>query len=106
MRFLLDHDVPAEIGRILSQDGHYIEKVSASLSPVATDSQVFNYAVSNGLVIVTCNRDDFISEAAGKLHAGLIILVRRRTRIAECSSMLKLLRSADESGIRHNINYA
>jgi len=59
-----------------------------------------------GMIIITCNRDDFLKLAESEPHVGIIILVRRRTRIAECASALRLLQRAAESGIRNNINFA
>jgi hypothetical protein len=38
--------------------------------------------------------------------AGLIILIRRRTRQAECAHLLALLRRAEESGVDGKINFA
>jgi hypothetical protein len=37
---------------------------------------------------------------------GLIVLIRRRSRIIECANLLRLLDFAGESGIIGNINFA
>ena len=37
MKFLLDHDVPVDIERVLVQSKHSVEKVANVLSPVAPD---------------------------------------------------------------------
>ena len=106
MDFLLDHDVPAEISRVLAQAKYNVDKVMDVLSQTASDDKVFNYAIMNELVLITCNRDDFLNLANKKMHHGLIILIRRRTRIGECAALLKLLKKAGVTGITNNINFA
>ena len=58
MRFLLDHDVPAEIGRVLTQAGHETHRVMDVLSPTVPDETVFDHAVLHELFLITSNRDD------------------------------------------------
>jgi hypothetical protein len=58
------------------------------------------------MVVITCNRRDFLRLAVTEAHAGLIILVRRRTRMAECAAILRLVQRAGESGITNNVNFA
>lgn len=106
MNFLLDHDVPAEIGRVLIQAGQRVVHVSDVLNCEATDSEVFEYAVTQQLVLLTCNRDDFLRLALSRQHRGLVIVIRRRTRIAECAHVLRLLKAAGAGGIVGNINFA
>ena len=106
MKFLLDHDVPADIGRVLARDGHSVVRVCDVMPRNAADATVFGYAVCHGAVLVTCNRDDFLELAASGEHAGIVIVVRRRTRIAECAAVLGLLGKAGETGIAANINFA
>ena len=106
MKVLLDHDVPVEINRVLKQAGHDIATVEGALVLTATDAEVFNFAVSAKRVLVTCNRDDFIEAAKGRQHAGLIVLIRRKTRIAECAALLRLIERAGSQGIDGNINFA
>jgi hypothetical protein len=60
----------------------------------------------NGFVLITCNRDDFVRLARTQANNGIIILIRRTTRQAECARVLYLLRRAGESGIWGNINFA
>jgi hypothetical protein len=55
---------------------------------------------------VTCNRDHFLALVADHPHAGLIVVIRRQSRVAECSRFLRLLRNAGESGVRNNVNFA
>jgi len=60
----------------------------------------------NALVVITCNRDDFIPLASSRAHSGLLILIRRRSRILERAKLLRLLESAGQSGLAGNINFA
>lgn len=106
MRFVLDQDVPAEIGRVLAQAGHEVVFVGNVLSATAPDKEVFAYAAEHDLVLITCNRDDFIPLARTRRHAGLIVVIRRNTRIMECAKVLRLLSAAGENGIAGNINFA
>jgi hypothetical protein len=76
------------------------------LPPDADDPTVLRFAHSKQSVLVTCNRDHFLALVATQAHAGIIMVIRRQNRIAECSRFLKLLRSAGETGIRNNINFA
>jgi len=72
----------------------------------SVDSAVLDYATANALFLITCNRADFIPLASTRAHSGLIILIRRRSRILECAKLLRLLESAGESGLAGNINFA
>ena len=107
MKFLLDHDVPAEISQVLQHWGHNVTVLRAVLPVTAPDTDVFGYACSEGLTLISCNRDHFlvlVSQAHD--HPGLIILIRRRTRQAECAHLLALLQRAGEEGVRSNVNFA
>jgi hypothetical protein len=70
------------------------------------DEVVFAAAQSNGCVMITCNRDDFLRLAAKAPHGGLIILIRRRSPQVECANLLKLIGQAGEQGLVANINFA
>ena len=70
------------------------------------DEVVFATAQSNQCVMITCNRNDFLSLAASGPHLGLIILIRRRSPQIECTNLLRLIRQAGEQGLRGNINFA
>jgi predicted nuclease of predicted toxin-antitoxin system len=106
VRFLLDHDVPETIARVLARVGHEVNLLREVLPVDAKDVQVLALAAQRGLVLVTCNRDDFLELANKQPHAGIIIIVRRRTRAAECAALLRLLRAAGDSGILGSINFA
>jgi predicted nuclease of predicted toxin-antitoxin system len=106
VNFFLDNDVPGELGRMLRLKGHNIQILKDVLHQETDDFSVLRYAANKGLVVITCNRGDFLHLAETEPHVGIIILVRRRSRIAECAAVLRLLESAGESGITNNINFA
>ena len=107
MKFLLDHDVPAEISLVLQHWGHNVTALRTVLPVTAPDADVFGYACLEGLIIISCNRDHFLA-LAGQTHnhPGLIILIRRKTRQAECAHLWTLLQRAGEEGVRNNVNFA
>ncbi len=106
MRFFLDHDVPTEIARVLHRERHEATELRDVLPVTAGDLDVLRYANEHGLFIVTCNRDDFLALMTAQPNPGLVVLIRRRSRQAECGNLLKLLREAGESGIAGKINFA
>ena len=107
MNFLLDHDVPAEIGHLLRYWGHNVTRLRTVLSITAPDEEVFGYACSEGLILISCNRNHFLALARQtQEHPGLIILIRRRTRQSECAHLSTLLHRAGENGLRNNVNFA
>ncbi|HWB58169.1 MAG TPA: DUF5615 family PIN-like protein [Chthoniobacteraceae bacterium] len=106
MRFFLDHDVPVDIARVLRREGHEVIELREALPVTASDTEALHYAATHRLVLDTCNRDDFLTLAAAHPNPGLIILIRRRTRQAECGNLLALLRDAGENGVAGNINFA
>jgi predicted nuclease of predicted toxin-antitoxin system len=106
VNFFLDHDVPADVGRVLRLKGHTVQRLEEVLPTTTDDLTVLRYAANNGMVLITCNRRDFLRLATTEPHAGIIILVRRRTRAAECAAILQLLERGGDSGIINNINFA
>lgn len=106
MKFFVDHDVPAEVARVLRREGHEVTELREVMSRTASDHDAFRYAGERGLFVLTCNRDDFLELAGHHPNPGLIVLVRRRSRQAECGKLLTLLRDAGEDGIAGNVNFA
>jgi hypothetical protein len=111
LKFLLDHDVPDEVAQLLGYWGHDLQKLRDALPITTPDDAIFAHACANGRVIISCNRNHFLALAqrAVEQHQsfpGLIILIRRRTRQAECAHLLALLRRAGEAGLTGNINFA
>jgi predicted nuclease of predicted toxin-antitoxin system len=88
MKFLLDHDVPIDISYCLTELGHKVVLLPQVLDTSAHDEQVLSYASSKGWVLISCNRDDFLKLAETKTHAGVIVLIRRRTRAAERAALI------------------
>jgi predicted nuclease of predicted toxin-antitoxin system len=103
--FLLDNDMPDMVARVLVAAGHEV-LLRNVLPKKSVDSAVFDYATANALLLITCNRDDFVPLASTRAHSGLIILIRRRSRILESAKLLQLLESAGDSGLAGNINFA
>ena len=107
MRFLLDHDIPDDIGRLLRHWGHEVTVLRDALPITTADESIFAYVCQHRLVVVTCNRNHFLVLAGDTPnHPGLIILIRRRTRHLECARLHALLSRAGDAGIVGNINFA
>jgi len=101
MRFVLDQDIPDTIARVIEQTGHEVVRLREVL-PVESADEAHDRAA----VLVTCNRDDFLELARVRPHSGIIVLIRRHTRLAESGNFLRLLQSAGETGLQNNINFA
>ena len=86
MKFLFDHDVPDDMAYGLTTLGHEIFKLRELIDPQTEDEEVLRLAAKNNYVLITCNRDDFLTAAQKISHAGLIILIRRRARVRCCVS--------------------
>jgi len=106
MTFLFDHDVPDGVAYSLQALGHTVVRLREVLSDDALDSEILAHAHEKSFVLITCNRDDFLSLAKSQPHAGIIVLIRRRTRAAERAALVRLLDRAGEQGIVNNINFA
>lgn len=106
MTFLLDQDVPDDLEFSLSALGHTVLKLRDVLPRTAPDRDVLRTATERECVLITCNRDDFLALAQTNDHAGLIVLIRRRSRAQERAALVRLLDTAGESGLRGNINFA
>jgi len=70
VRFLLDNDVPDAVARVLMEAGHDVLLLRDVLPKKSSDPAVLDYAVANGLLLITCNRDDFIPLARLRTHFG------------------------------------
>ena len=106
MIFLFDHDAPDDLAFSLDALGHKVVYLR-DLLPIRTpDQQVLERATKEGWVVVTCNRDDYLELAKAQPHCGIIILIRRKTRVAERAALVQLLDRAGESGIANNVNFA
>ena len=106
MTFLFDHDVPDDLSYSLEALGHKVTRLRDVLHRQVIDEAVLAHAYEQNCVLITCNRDDFLRLAQTQPHRGIIILIRRHTRMAERAALIRLLDSAGESGIANNINFA
>ena len=106
MNFLLDHDVPDRTYEVLLRANHGPVRLREILPMNTADAAVLAEALERQLILVTCNRDDFLGLAKIQEHFGIIILLRRKSRIAECSALLKFLQKSGEAGLIRNINFA
>src|SRR5437762_14158906 len=61
------------------------------INPQTPDYEVLRYAAENDYVLITCNRYDFLAAAKMISHAGLIILIRRNSRMRERVALFRLL---------------
>jgi predicted nuclease of predicted toxin-antitoxin system len=106
VKFLFDQDVPDDLAHLLRELGHEVVFVREVMNPAAADADVLAYAYQQNALMVTCNRDDFIRLAEQQSHHGIVIVVRRHSRMAERMAFFRLLERAGESGLRDNINFA
>jgi len=106
VKFLLDHDAPDDVAFSLEALGHEVARLR-ELAPIRIkDDEVLRLAVERDMVLITCNRDDFIEAASRVSHAGIIVLIRRKSRAQERARLVRLLDKAGETGLRGNINFA
>jgi predicted nuclease of predicted toxin-antitoxin system len=106
VRFLLDHDVPDDVGFSLEALGHAVVKLREVLPVTTPDDEVLRLAGERDCVLITCNRDDFLAAGGRAAHHGIIILIRRKSRALERAALVRLLDSAGESGLSGNIIFA
>jgi predicted nuclease of predicted toxin-antitoxin system len=71
VRFLFDHDVPDDLSYLFPQLGHEVLLLRHVLTQDASDFAVLKFARENQLLLVTCNRDDFLKLAREQSHHGI-----------------------------------
>ncbi len=81
-------------------------RVAEALGFRTDDVDIWEYACRHDLLVVTCNRQDFLELAGEAPATGLIVLNRRRSRQSECAHLLRLIAAAGEAGLRGNVNFA
>jgi predicted nuclease of predicted toxin-antitoxin system len=106
VKFLLDHNVPDDAAFSLEALGHVVFKLREVLPAPTPNDEVLQLAGERDCVLITCNRDDFLAAAGRVAHHGIIILIRRKSRVLERAASVRLLDSAGESGLSDNINFA
>ena len=80
MKFLLDHDVPAEIAHLLRYWEHNVTALRTVLPVTASDEEVFDHACSQGLILISCNRDHFLTLARRTPDHPALIMVKFQQR--------------------------
>ena len=106
MNFLFDHDVPDDAAYGLVAMGHTVVRPREVLPADSSDETVFTFANSRELILITCNRDDFLELAGSRPFFGLIILVRRQRRAIERAALVQLIDRVGEDGLRGAIHFA
>lgn len=106
MTFLFDDDVPDDLSHLLAHLGHRVTFLREVLPRDTPDAAVLDHAIRHGLILVTCNRDDFVALGSERPHHGIIIVIRRRSRAHERAALLRLLERATETGLASNISFA
>ena len=94
MNFLLDNDVPEDLSHLLEHLGHLVSRVREVLPREASDTAVLDYAFRHDLIVITCNRDDFLRLGRERPHHGIVIVIHRRSRAAERAALLRLVERA------------
>jgi predicted nuclease of predicted toxin-antitoxin system len=61
VKFLLDHDVPAQIAQLLRYWEHNVTVLRMALPVTASDEEVFGHACSQEMILISCNRDHFLT---------------------------------------------
>jgi len=106
MIFFFDHDVPENAAFALEAMGHQVVRLREVLPTTTKDDEVFQYANANDYILVTCNRDDFLSLIGDAPFSGLIVLVRRPRRALERAALVQLIERVGEAGLRGAIQFA
>ncbi len=106
MTFFFDHDVPEDAAFALEAMGHQVIRLRQVLPTTITDDEVFRYANASDHILVTCNRDDFLSLIGDASFSGLIVLVRRVHRALERAALVQLIERVGETGLRGAIHFA
>jgi predicted nuclease of predicted toxin-antitoxin system len=104
--FLFDHDVPDDLAHVLRQLGHTVVRLREVLPTTTPDPDVLAYAFAHQMIMITCNRDDFVALAQSQPYHGIIVVFRRKSRTAERAALVRLLENAGEQGLTNNINFA
>jgi predicted nuclease of predicted toxin-antitoxin system len=99
MTFFFDHDVPEDAAFALEAMGHQVIRLREVLPTTTKDDEIFCFANDNGYILVTCNRDDFLSLIGDAPFSGLIVLVRRDRRALERAALVQLIERVGEAGL-------
>jgi predicted nuclease of predicted toxin-antitoxin system len=72
MKFLLDENIPKEIGDFLKEKGFKVESINSNKHKGKSDKEVFEYAVKNKYTIITFDAD--FCSFKKEYHYGIIKL--------------------------------
>jgi len=72
VNFLLDQDVPERVGDVLRHEGRSVTPLRDAFPINTADDLVLQYASEHELILVSCNRDDFLALA---LHIRIMALL-------------------------------
>ena len=106
MRFFFDHDVPDDLSHVLRQLGHDVVFLRDVLPQTASNPEALAYVYAHRLLLITCNRADFVALAQREPHHGIIVLFRRKSRALERAALVRLLAGAGEQGLANNVTFA
>ncbi len=77
MKFLIDNQLPLALATMLTSKGHRASHVLDLGLEAATDSEIWNYAAANSLVLIT--KDEDFSYRASQPNASVqVVWVRQR----------------------------
>ncbi len=85
---------------------HEVIRLREILPTNTRDEDVFRDANDNDYMLVTCNRDDFLSLIGDTPFSGLIILVRRPRRALERAALVQLIERVGAAGLCGSLHFA
>ena len=89
MTFLVDAQLPPALARWLTQQGHTAQHVNDIGLSEASDTEIWNQALSTGAIVVT--KDEDFAERTARTTGGPVILWLRIGNAANRSLMLWLI---------------
>ena len=107
----MDHDVPDNVVQTLQNLSYRVIRLREILPRTTEDSDIFRTASARSWLLMTCNIRDYApfakrELAAGREISGVIFLIRRRTREAECRNIRALHERVDRGGLRGAVHFA
>ena len=105
-----DEDVSAKIAANLTNRGFDVQTTSDAGNLGATDEEQLRYAASKGRVFITHNLKDFVAlharfVAAGKTHAGMVLVIRRKNANSIVLRLLQWIQSATSKDMENQLRY-
>ena len=75
MKFLVDHQLPPGLARLLEHEGHFAQHVREIGLMEADDTIIWRHAITNGMVVVSKD-EDFYFLALAPDNIGKLVWVR------------------------------